>query len=146
MSDDKIDAPESDRDKPKPAWLAGRDQALERMEKIALAGYRMAFDNEAEISKKILEAVAEADMPNIAFMATHKALAKGKAEAYFNMAEACRSIREKTEIGKGGEVGAIIRHDEPEATEPDQGDKDGNGDRGGSVDAADQGDADPAGV
>lgn len=116
----------------KEARGAGRDQALERIEKVALAGYRMAADNEAEILKKVLEAATDADMPNIAFMATHKAEAKGKAGAYFNMAEACRSIREKTELGKGGEIGAIIRHDEK--PEPDQSDQDGNGDRSGSVD------------
>lgn len=121
MSEDKIGGP-------KPAWLAGRDQALERMEKIAIAGYRLSAEHEAEILKKVLEAVAEADMPNIAFLVTHKSVAKGKSEAYFNMAEACRAIREKTELGKGGEVGKIIRHGEPEATEPDQSGKDGNGD------------------
>lgn len=136
MSDDKTGASETDEviKLVREAKADVRAQALERIEKVALAGYRMNTDDEAEISKKLLEAVAEADMPNVAFMATHKAIAKGKTEAYFNMAEACRAIREKNEIGKGGEVGAIIRHDEPKRSEPGQDDQGGNVDRGGSVD------------
>ncbi len=134
MSLDKPVKSDSETPVGKPSWLAGRDQALERIEKVALAGYRISADNEAEILKKVLEAATDADMPNISFMATHKALAKGKTEAYFNMAEACRAIREKNELGKGGEVGAIIRHGEQKDIEPDQGDQDGNSDRSGSVD------------
>lgn len=130
---DKPVNPESEIELVKKGRDAGRDQALARIERVALAGYRISADNEAEILKKVLEAATDADMPNIAFMATHKALAKGKTEAYFNMAEACRTIREKNELGKGGEVGAIIRHDEKEP-EPSQDDQGGDDNRSGSVD------------
>ncbi len=124
----------TEQDKPRSGWDIGREQILERLEKVALAGYRIHTDNGMEVYKKVLEAATESDMPNLAFMATHKAAANAKAQAYFNMAEACRTIREKNEMGKGGEVGAIIRHGEPERSEPGQDDQGGNDNRSGSVD------------
>ena len=127
MGDDKIGGPEN------AAVIRGATlTSLRRCEKLALIGYRMATDSEAEDYQKLLDATAAANMEEVATIAVTKGIAKGQGEAFFAMAELLRALQNGDEIKKGGIVGAIIRY-EREAAKGSPGSEVGTSDRSGGV-------------
>lgn len=113
---------------------AGRNLILERIEKMCMAAYEENNQQANIMHGALADYFKEGNMADVASASVVRTRYQGQSDAYFNLAEAVRTIRSGNEALKGGEVGELLRYgQEKPAGEPIAGSEDGADDRAGSV-------------
>lgn len=103
-----------------------RSVVLERIEKMCMEAYAYESQEVSNMHKCMESDMRTGNMECLAECGVTRSRYQGKADAYFNLAEAVRTLRTGNRNLKGGEVGELLRYESGEwKVEPSEGGKDG---------------------